>query len=148
MIQQCALDDLPQSAQNLVRLIGLARAVRLIDQLGGTTFPVAKGKNRLGQLRYELLADAIGVDAADILTQEYGGEALYIPNCAAALRAVRNRAIHDRFDQLTSHSSNPVYSSNEAVALLAREHRISDRRVWEILKVLPEATSQQLGMFG
>lgn len=72
----------------------------------------------------------------------------YIPNCAAALRAVRNRAIHDRFDQLTSQSSNPVYSSNEAVALLAREHRISDRRVWDILKVLPEATSQQLGMFG
>jgi len=147
MIQTCALDDLPTSAQNLVRLIGIARAMRLIEQLGGTTFPVSKGKNRLGQLRYELLADAVGVTAADIITQEYGGEALYIPNCAAALRAVRNRAIHERFDTLISSHSTPAYSSNEAVIMIALEHRISDRRVWDILKVLPNAPPKQLGMF-
>lgn len=147
MIAECHHDDLPESAQNLVRLIGMAKAVQLIDQLGGTTFPVSKSKTRLGQLRYELLSDAVGVDAADILTKEYGGEMLYIPNCVAALRAVRNRAIHARFDELTNPASNPTYSSNEAVALLAREHRLSDRRVWDILKVLPKYNQPQTSLF-
>lgn len=148
MMTQCRLDDLPESAQNLVRLIGLPKTVRLIEHLGGTTFPVSKGKTRLGQLRFEVLSEAIGVDAADILTREYGGEMLYIPNCAAAIRAVRNRAIHAEFDSLVSSASKPVYSSNEAVFKIAVAYRLSDRRVWEILKVLPNQPPVQPGLFG
>ncbi|MHB9021323.1 MAG: Mor transcription activator family protein [Halothiobacillus sp.] len=147
MIHVCTLTDLPTSAQNLVRLIGLPKSVRLIEQLGGTTFPVAKAINSLGKLRYELLAEAVGVDAADILTAEYGGEMLYIPNCAAALRAVRNRAIHTEFDAMTSSVSNPVYSTNEALVKLAITYRLSDRRIWDILKVLPDQPAAQPQLF-
>lgn len=137
------LADLPESARNLVRLIGLAKTLRLVDHLGGTTFPVAKGLTRMGQARYELLAEVIGVDAADILTAEYGGEPLYIPNCKDALRRVRDRAIHSRFDALVKDG----YSANGAVAELAREHKLSDRRIWEILKTLPESMDVQSTLF-
>ncbi len=135
--------ELPESARNLVRLIGLPKTIKLIDHLGGTTFPVAKGLTRMGQARYELLAEVVGMDAADTLTAEYGGEPLYIPNCKDALRRVRDRAIHSRFDALVKAG----YSANGAVAELAREHRLSDRRIWEILKVLPESQEVQSTLF-
>lgn len=137
------LPDLPASAQNIARLIGLPQTLRLVDRLGGTTFPVAKGLTRMGQARYELLAEVIGMDAADTLTAEYGGEPLYIPNCKDALRRARDRAIHSRFDALVKAG----YSANGAVAELARENRLSDRRVWEILKVLPDIQTVQSDLF-
>lgn len=137
------LVDLPESAQNLVRLIGMPKTLRLVDHLGGTTFPVAKGLTRMGQARYELLAEVVGMDAADTLTAEYGGEPLYIPNCKDALRRVRDRGIHSRFDALVKAG----YSANGAVAELAREHKLSDRRIWDILKVLPERQEVQSSMF-
>lgn len=143
--------DLPETAQKLVALIGLPKTARLIDQLGGTTFPVSKNTTKMGQLRYELLAEAVGVDAADILTQEFGGVMLYIPNCSAAIRAARNRAIHEAFDRMTATApgeSKPLYSSNEAVFNLARSYQLSDRRIWAILKELPESNDRQMGMFG
>jgi len=137
------IHDLPESAQNLVRLIGIAKALRLIDRLGGTTFPIAKGITRLGQARYKLLAEVIGVDAADILTAEYGGESLYIPNCKDAIRRVRDRAIHSRFDALVKAG----YSANDAVAELALQNKLCDRRIWEILKVLPDQPQPQAMLF-
>lgn len=130
MIEQ----HLPSSAQNLIRLIGLPNTMQLVNEFGGTTFPVAVGTTSKGQARFEMLAEVIGTEAADILTAEYAREHLYIPNCKAAMRKARDRAIHGRFDALSMQG----YSSNAAVAELAREHNLSDRRVWEILKVLPE----------
>ncbi|TQV63947.1 MAG: DNA transposition protein [Halothiobacillaceae bacterium] len=137
------LHDLPESAQNIVRLIGIGKALRLIERLGGTTFPVAKGLTRMGQARYELLAEVIGMDASDTLTAEYGGETLYVPSCKAALRRVRDRAIHTRFDAMVKGG----HSANGAVAELALEHKISDRRIWDILKVLPDSQDVQQTLF-
>jgi hypothetical protein len=34
-------------------------------------------------------------------------------------------------------------SANQTVAELAREHHLSDRRIWDILKVVPEVEPQQ-----
>lgn len=126
----------------------MAKAMLPIVQLGGTTFPVSRSKTQLSQLRYELISDTDGVDAADILTKKYGDEMLYIPNFVTAQRSVRNRAIHARFDERINPNSNPAYSSNEAVTLLAREYRLSDRRVWGILKVLPENNNGKMNIFG
>lgn len=136
------MPHLPPSVENIIRLIGLPKTQRLVEQLGGTSFPVAKAQTKLGQIRYELLAEVVGTTAADQLTAEYGGEVLYIPNCKAAARAARDAAIHARFDQLVRE-----LSSNEAVSLLAREYQLSDRRVWDILKVLPEASNPQGVLF-
>lgn len=124
------IDCLPDSAKNIVRLIGLDKAMLLIDRLGGSTISVAS--------RHNGLAEIIGHEATDILTREYAGENLYIPNCKAVLRRARDSAIRARFDALVKSGC----SANKAVAALSREHGISDRRVWIILKASGAAGSR------
>lgn len=125
--------DLPPTVRDLVRLVGPAKAMDLVTALGGTTFPVAQGRTRQGQIRYEMLAEIVGYTAADRITQHYSGESLYIPRCEGALRQARDRAIHDQFDRLLAQG----WTATRAVGELARLHRLSDRRVWSILKQLP-----------
>ncbi len=126
------LEDLPDMAQQLVGLIGLPGTIRLVDQLGGTTFPVSRNERSLGHVRYNLLAEVVGAQAADKITAEFGGTKLYIPQCRKALQQVRNRAICADFDRLVGPGSDS--SGKDAVFLLARKYRLSDRLVWQILK--------------
>lgn len=126
------ISELPQAAQDLVRLIGLRGTVALVEQLGGTTFPVALNLRKLGHLRYDLLAEVVGPRAADTLTREYGGTELYIPRCSDALRRARDRAICAEFDQMIAPGSDA--SGRDAAFTLARKYRMSDRQVWQILK--------------
>ncbi len=134
------LADLPETARDLAALIGLPTTLKLVRQLGGTTIPVAKGRTRLGAARREMLAEVVGDEATDTLTRHYGGEVLYIPRCHAALLAARDRAIHTRFDA----SIRAGASANQTVAELARTHRLSDRRIWDILKVVPVESQPDL----
>jgi len=134
---------LPASVAELVDVVGLERAMKLVRTLGGTTFPVPKRATRLGELRYNVLADVVGVDAADALVKHYGGVELYIPRCAAALQAARDAAINERYIAET----NKGRSSADVVFSLARRYKISDRRVWDILKTLPEKPDEQLRLF-
>ncbi|PVX80034.1 Mor transcription activator family protein [Paraburkholderia unamae] len=120
---------LPDVVQVLVRLIGLPAAVRLVEQLGGTTFPVALRKSRLGEIRYEALSEIVGGEAADAITQHFGGDMLYIPKCEAAARELLYREIRADFDGITRE-----HSALHAVAELAKKYRLSDRHVWRILK--------------
>jgi len=133
---------LPASVAELVDLIGLDTAMKLVRTLGGTTFPVPKRATKLGELRYNVLADVVGVDAADALVKHFGGEELYIPRCSAALQTVRDAEINNYFVAET----NKGRSSAEVVFQLARRYKISDRRVWDILKTLPK-TEVWLNLF-
>ncbi|MDR5803422.1 Mor transcription activator family protein [Caballeronia sp. LZ001] len=120
---------LPDAVKTIIGLIGLPSTVRLVEALGGTTFPVAMRKTRLGEVRYEMLAAIVGAQAADRLTACFGGSPLYIPNCTQALRELTHRKIRADFDALTQHTS-----AIQAATQLAREYRMSDRHVWRILK--------------
>lgn len=120
---------LPEAIQTLIRLIGLSASVRLVEQLGGTTFPVALRKSRLGEIRYEALSEVVGSDAADAITKHYGGDSLYIPRCVTALRELMHREIRAEFDAMTRE-----HSAIHAVTQLAVRYRMSDRHVWRILK--------------
>lgn len=119
---------LPESARLLVQLIGLPLTVKLINSWGGTTFPVSKNQTRLGQIRFEALAEVVGTDAATILTRHFGGETFAIPRCHAAMLEVRNRDIRREFDRITRE-----HSAIHAAATLARQHGLTDRTIWEIL---------------
>lgn len=104
-------DQLPEFVQVLIRLIGMSTTVKLIEKLGGTTFPVAKRLSRQGEVRYQLLVEVVGVEAADRLTEHFGGEMLYIPRCAKAIRLVRDRGIRASFDTMTrEHSSLAIFA--------------------------------------
>ncbi|QAZ67049.1 Mor transcription activator family protein [Solidesulfovibrio carbinolicus] len=130
--------NLPASVAELVDLIGLDKAMKLVRSLGGTTFPVPKRQTKLGELRYNMLADVVGLDAADALVKHFGGGELYVPRCAAALQAARDAEINAYFVAETRNGR----SSAEVVFCLAMRYKLSDRRVWNILKTLPRTDAQ------
>lgn len=120
---------LPEIAQLIATLVGLPKALKLIETWGGTTFPVSKNKRREGQIRYEALAEVVGIEGADRLTQHFGGEVLSIPRCAVAMREVRDRMLRAEFDVLTRE-----HPAGHAVNQLARQYQLTERWVWMILK--------------
>lgn len=134
---------LPESARQLAALIGLPHTLKLVERLGGTTFPVSKNKTPAGIARFEVLADVVGEDHAHQLCRHFGGFPLYIPACAEALRALRDQTINTRFESLVRTGT----SANAAVAELARAHRLSDRRVWDILKKPELVPNAQVELF-
>lgn len=129
------LEGLPATAREIAEAIGLPHALRLIEVLGGTTFPVPKRQTKLGELRFATLAGVVGVEAADVLVRRYGSTDLYIPRCAAALRRQRDLAIIREYERLTA-----TESGNAAVQRLARSYRLSDRQVFNVLKSSPAET--------
>lgn len=137
------MPGLPASVAELVDLIGLDKAMKLVKTLGGTTFPVPKRATSLGELRYNMLADVVGVDAADALVKHYGGDELYIPRCAAALQAARDAEINEAFVAETRTGR----SAADVVFSLARRYKLSDRRVWDILKTLPVKPDDQFRLW-
>jgi len=134
-LERASLEQLPATVRDMAEVIGLRKTLYLVETLGGTTFPVPKRETKLGELRFNVLADVIGVDAADILVRRYGSTDLYIPRCAEALRRARDTAICREYDRLIQ-----TMSGNEAVQRLARTHSLSDRRVFDILKRVPMTT--------
>lgn len=122
---------LPQQVQDIARVVGLPSAMRLVNELGGTTWEFARGANRNGQIKVAALADILGEETAEKLTSFIGGEKIYIPQCAAALRRLRDLEIHRQFEQ----GVREGVSANALVAEIARSYKLSDRRVWGILKL-------------
>lgn len=121
---------LPQQIHEIAQVIGLPGALRLVQELGGTTWEFAKGANRNGEIRVAALADLLGEELARRLTQHMGGEKIYIPQCTTALRRLRDLEIHRQFEQAVHEG----VAANTVVAELARTYKLSDRRIWLILK--------------
>lgn len=129
MLNASVLHLLPETAAQLVETIGMVRAGRLIDRLGGTTLPVPKLKNRRGAPAFDALVQIIGREAALRLVEVFGGENVWVPRCEDAMREVRDRAIRADFDELTK-----SMSARDAVIELVRRYDVVDRHIWRILK--------------
>ncbi len=121
---------LPEQIQEIAEAIGLPATQRLVQELGGTTWPVSKGVRRLGIIRHEALKEVIGETAAQIMAERWGNETLYIAKCDAPLRRLRDLEIHRKFEQAVREG----VSANTVVSELARAYKLSDRWVWVILK--------------
>lgn len=134
---------LPQQVLEIARVVGMPAALRLVDELGGTTWEFAQGANRNGQIRVAALGDIMGEEAAQLLTSHLGGEKIYIPQCSAALRRLRDLEMHRQFEQAVREG----VTANTVVAELARAYKLSDRRVWVILKQAIEPAQPQGGLF-
>ena len=134
-LDQVEIARLPAVARELAEVVGLPAAARLVEALGGTTYPIPKRETRRGELRYAYLAGIVGAGAADKLVRRYGGTDLYVPRCSDALRHVRDAAICREYDRLIADMSG-----NAAVQRLARAHNLSDRRIFTILKGTPAPT--------
>ncbi|EPY3064535.1 Mor transcription activator family protein [Shigella sonnei] len=120
---------LPESVQQIADLIGYPATARLLDVLGGTTFPVGKGLRAMGAARAALLKQTVGEDNARLLVKNFGGEALYLPRCDRALRELRNRAFLNEFHQLRDDG----VSSLMVMTQLCPKYGFSDRFAWGLL---------------
>ncbi|MCQ4171722.1 MULTISPECIES: Mor transcription activator family protein [Hafniaceae] len=120
---------LPESVQQIADLIGYPATARLLDVLGGTTFPVGKGLRAMGATRAALLKQTVGEDNAALLVKHFGGEVLYLPRCDRALRELRNRSFLDEFNQLRDNG----ISSLMVMTQLCPKYGFSDRFAWGLL---------------
>lgn len=131
-----ALDagNLPQTAQELVRLIGPRATATLIEQHGGKELTLY----RRGDSQH-LLGAVIGFPEVETLYAHFGSSPFIIPRCTALLRKVRNAKIHAMFDDLTAGGM----SSRRAVHRIIDSFGLTERQIFRIFKVsaldLPEA---------
>lgn len=126
---------LPRFVQELAGLLGLRKALQISLTLEGLSVlvpivPMGKGARGLSSVLgcEELAKDLIAVCS---------GERIYLPRCVIAECALRDLEIH-RAAELGLKSGK---SMSSIVDILAKEHRLSARRIWIILKK-PLATLQ------
>lgn len=134
---------LPESVQQIAELIGYPATTRLLDKLGGTTFPIGKGLRALGSVRATLLRETIGEENAQLLVKHFGGEVLYLPRCDRALRELRNRAFLAEFSKLRDSG----VSSLMVMTQLCPKYGFSDRFAWGLVggsEVITVITQQDL----
>lgn len=134
------LDDLPQSARDLITQIGLPATVALIQAMPGIRFPVPRGENNNpdGAARFAQLVEIIGYEATLILVRNYGDDrGLYVPSCKKAILRARDRQII------------ADYGTGVTVLDLALKYRLSYRRIEGILNApitIPPSTAAQLSL--
>lgn len=120
------LSNLPDAAQRLVGIVGLATTLLLVDKLGGQSFRLYASGESITRI-----ASVIGPQGAGELLEHFGSDEFEIPLCAAVLRTARNARIHAEFDEMTSAGR----SARDAVHQLAIQHGpMRERTVWRILK--------------
>lgn len=134
------LDDLPQSARDLITQIGLPATVALIQAMPGVRFPVPRGENNNpeGAARFAQLVEIVGYEATFILVKNYGNDrGLYVPSCKKAILRARDRQII------------ADYGAGHTVLDLALKYRLSYRRIEGILNTPitpPPASAAQLSL--
>lgn len=137
---------LPDSARELMSVIGLEATLLLIRYHGGTQIPVGKNHTQAGKILFAALADTVGDVAAERLTIAYQTQrAISVPMCKDVLIELRNRTIRQQFDRRCTHTS-----FHQLTAELAREHKITQRHILRILKqadALPSEQDRQLPLF-
>jgi Mor family transcriptional regulator len=114
------------TVERLTRLIGAEAFAKLSASLGGTEIHVPKGRD--GET-FRDLAHVIGEAAALHLVEAYGGDRLYIANCARTRLPIRNDAIRADFD-----SFSQAQSVRESMRLLSLKYHLSNRQLATILK--------------
>lgn len=110
------IDDLPETIQSLVDLIGIDATMRIVEERGGIRLYVPKTADQ-----DHPIAGWIGTDPFEALVSMYGGEEIDVPRCEAAMQSVKRRQI------LIDLQSN-------SIAMVARKHQYTERGVRKLLR--------------
>ena len=145
-----SLAHFPQTARDLVDLIGLVATLRLIEAAAGQVLTIPKGKRKKGMVLLDNLAAIVGEDAAEKIVGRYGGGYLTVPSCKRAALAVRDAELQARFDALLKDGLGARAVANR----IAGEFRLDVSTVWRISKRAAADTANpaavietQLGLF-
>lgn len=128
---------LPAVATEIADIIGLGPALGLFSAYGGTEAYLYKSIPPLGSAgaaRFAELAAVIGKANVLRLGNIYGSEGghLYIPRCLVAMNALRRHQIVAEYDALLK-----TCSARDAANKLARQYRLSNRRIEKIVNGKP-----------
>lgn len=119
--------DLPESLAEVVDVIGLEQALRLVDAFGGVRVYVPERMTP-----EHILVRVIGHNSAWQLASHFGGEQLSVPRCVSGLRSVRNAQIRRE------------RQAGASPAQLALRYGMTERQVYSILATSePEQDPQQ-----
>jgi hypothetical protein len=121
----------PQTARELMRVVGLSLAAHLIAHWGGRTFPVPlrTRRNERGERRFEQLAQIVGEIPAGRIVAHWGGQRLDIPNCKEVLTERQHGQIRRDYDWLTGSG----YTHPEAVWEIGLNISCTDRAIERVL---------------
>ncbi|MBF0415612.1 MAG: hypothetical protein HQL79_07570 [Magnetococcales bacterium] len=108
---------LPQSAIDLIEVIGTVATLTLMQRYGGITLALPRSIGADHDL-----SRLIGHDAARKLVEHWGGDRVYIPKADNAVRCVRDQEMIRRYD------------AGDRPQELALEYKITDRHFWRVMK--------------
>lgn len=123
---------LPETAHELVRRLGAAAALRLLNAWPGiqTQIPRRPDANAAGSRKWAAMADILGEEPMRRLAAHWGGEILDIPMCRAARDEIRNRAMRAEFDRLTLDDG---ISKTQAVQIIGLKFGMVYRQVEKLI---------------
>ncbi|TBW58538.1 hypothetical protein EZI54_03910 [Marinobacter halodurans] len=122
-------DYLPASLKDLIDVVGLEPARKLVSVYGGTRLTVPAKMHAAHPL-----AELLGIEAAQALSRHYALERVDVPTASAATKAARNREMREH------------HQAGVSVRRLALRYQLTERRVWEILAE-DAPSSQQTDLF-
>ena len=119
---------LPQSALDLAAVIGNSNAEKLICVAGGQKFDFGKGVRITERMKF--LEAVLGHETMYKLLAVYGGDCIYIPRCADALRVFEKRRFLAEFNAMKRNGHSDVL----AIMWLLPRYGFSDRTAWETMR--------------
>lgn len=130
-MSEWSADDLPGVLSEIAELIGLPATERLVERWGGLQRYIPEHAPPGHWLR-----ETVGAVAAARVCARFGRERLDIPKAQFAIR----RAVWERIKQMRS--------AGASVSQISTECRLTERRVWQILREARiEAESRQQTLF-
>jgi Mor family transcriptional regulator len=107
---------LPENLKDIIQVIGLQSALKLVEELGGIRMYIPEKLSTK-----HVLIQAVGKTDAEKISRHYAGDYLYFPRCMDALRSMRNASIINDRNQGTP------------TATLALKYKLTERQVQNIL---------------
>lgn len=118
---------LPESAKDLIRVLGYTATASLINRFGGVSLSAKSGaaRERSGGVACQVLSD----EQTKALIAYQGADQFYIPRSEHTLRQLRNA----RFVAAVAEQQENGRSIRQAMAVLCPQYGISDRVGWELI---------------
>ncbi|HHR5813577.1 TPA: Mor transcription activator family protein [Providencia alcalifaciens] len=121
---------LPDSAKQLIDVIGYTATSKLINQFGGVSLTgISHGATERTGGVHRLLEEILNDNEYKKLLQYIGQSVFYIPRCKSIFRQIRNQQFLSEFTLLNKQG----YSRRQAMALLCPKYGFSDRIGWKLL---------------
>lgn len=128
---QAQSHQLPETAQDIIGIIGCSAASQLIMALGGRSlsFP----SDDIACSAYDSLRDVVDEEHLQLLIEYYRGDKIYIPQCKTLMIAHRNRSFVTEVQTLLDEG----HTKANAISQLCGKYGFSDRYGWAVLSGKP-----------